>query len=71
MQHAGYHQANSLAQKISTEIKQHLNDRGNQMITMLQSITGLVEYSLDSDNSSQELTEHVVANISQQNDQAL
>ena len=68
-QQAGYHYANSLVQKISTDIKQQLNDRNNQMIAMLQSIPGLVESSSDSDNSSQEPTEHVVVNVSQQNDQ--
>ena len=69
MQHTGYHQANSIAQKIITDIPQKLNDRDTQMMAMLQSIPGLVESNLESENSSQEPTEHVVVNVSQQNDQ--
>ena len=63
MQHAGYHQANSLAQKISTDIQQQLNEGDTQMMDMLQSILGLVEFNSESDNSSQEPAEHVVANV--------
>lgn len=69
MQQEGFHQANSLAQKISTDIQQQLNDRDNQMMDIIQYIPGLTEYSSDSDSSSQEPTEHVVANVSQQNNQ--
>jgi len=69
MQQAGFHQANSLAQKISTDIQQQLNDRDNHMMAMLQSIPGLTESSSDADSSSQEPTEYEVANVSQQNNQ--
>ena len=69
MQQAGYHQANLIAQKISIDIQQQLNDRYVQMMAMLQSIPRLVESNSESDNSSQGPTEHVVVNVSQQNDQ--
>ena len=35
MQHSGYHQANSLAQKISTDIQKQLDDRDTQMMDVL------------------------------------
>ena len=69
MQQVGYDQANSLVQKISTDIQQQLNDHDAQMMAMLQSIPGLVESNSESYNSSQEPTYHVVANVRQQNDQ--
>ena len=65
MQQAGFHQANSLAQKITTDIQQQLNDRDNHMMDMLQSILGLTESSSDADISSQEPTEHEADNVSQ------
>ena len=68
-QQSGYHQASSLSQKISTDTMQQLNERNTQMMAMLQSIPGLVESNSESENSSQEPSEHVVANVTEQNDQ--
>ena len=52
MQQAGYHYANTLAEKVTKDINKQLQERDNNMLVMLQSIPSLTESSTNKDSDS-------------------
>ena len=58
MQQAGYHHANHLANRITSDIQEQLNQRDSQVLAMLQSIPSLA--SSTESNSDDQPTSHYV-----------
>ena len=52
MQQAGYHHANILAQEISSQIQQQMEERDTQLLSVLQSLPSLTDTSSSSDSDS-------------------
>ena len=53
MQQAGYHHANSLATKISSDIQEQFSQRDTQLLAMLQSLPQLQQENLAPENSNE------------------
>ena len=58
MQQAGYHHANHLANRITSDIQEQLNQQDSQVLAMLQSIPSLAS-STESDSNYQPTSHHV------------
>ena len=52
MQQVGYHHANILAQEISSQIQQQMEERDTQLLSILQSLPSLTDTSSSSDSDS-------------------
>ena len=56
MQQAGYHHANVLAQEISTQIQQQIEQRDTQLLSVLQSLPSMIDPSSSSDSDATPLS---------------
>jgi hypothetical protein len=50
MQQSGFHHANALAQELTSKVEEHLSMRDSQLLSVIQSIPGLVAASSSSDS---------------------
>ena len=66
IQQSGFHHANALAQELTSKVEEHLSMRDSQLLSVIQSIPGLVAASSSSD-SEDSPPQHIANSISTDN----